>query len=101
MSKQEFYEAIDPSTLDFTDPDPSYEGTVLFTVANFQYLVTCLAFSIAYPFRRPFWSNGYFLLCVIFIITMNLLCVYAPADSLVPEYFNLKPLETVEDGIAL
>ena len=32
---------------------------------------------------------------------MNLLCVYAPADSLVPEYFNLKPLETVEDGIAL
>ena len=51
IRQQSFYVPLDPTTLDFEAPNKSYEESVLFMVANFQYLVTCMAFSVAKPFR--------------------------------------------------
>ncbi len=35
----------------------SYENSVLFIVSCFQYLITCLSFSISKPFRKPLYTN--------------------------------------------
>ena len=80
--------------LDYDTPNLSYEGTVLFMVANFQYLVTCLAFSIAKPFRKPFWTNYPFFFCVIFLIVINSICIFAPSDTVIANIFNLENLNT-------
>ena len=50
VRKQPFYEPIG-STFVFGEGVPSFEGSVLFMVSNFQYLSTCIAFSVAKPFR--------------------------------------------------
>ena len=60
-------------------------------VANFQYLITCMAFSIAKPFRKPIWTNIPFFLCVIFLFIFNTLCVFLPASNRVSTEFDLLP----------
>lgn len=35
----------------------SYEGTVLFLIANFQYVLGAVVFSIGWPFRKAMWTN--------------------------------------------
>ena len=88
---------LDIATLDFVIPNPSYESTILFMVANYQYLVTCMAFSIAKPFRKPIYSNKPFFFCVVFLFIFNGFCIYLPADNRVPAEFDLEPFKT-KDG---
>lgn len=38
----------------------SYEDTVVYLVSIYQYLVTCVAFSISKPFKQPFYTNYWF-----------------------------------------
>ena len=66
-------------------------------VSNFQYLVTCVAFSVSKPFRLPIWTNKPFLSCVIFLIIFNSLCVLLPDNNPVVKLFNLLPFQT-SDG---
>ena len=47
---------------------PGFEGTALFYVANFQYLMTAIAFSIAKPFRKPIWTNWPYMFSILFIL---------------------------------
>lgn len=97
VRKQSFYVPIDPTTLDFDSPNYSYEETVLFMVANYQYLVTCIAFSISKPFRKSIYTNYAFFFCVIFLTVFNALCIFLPGDSGIPSTFNLLPF-TTPDG---
>lgn len=80
---------IDPTDLNFKAANLSYEGTVLFMVANFQYLATCMSFSIAKPFRKEIWTNYPFLFCVIFIFSFNILVLFLPSKSYVSTEFDL------------
>ena len=66
-------------------------------VANFQYLVTCMAFSIAKPFRKSIYTNIPFFFCVIFLFIFNTLCIYLPSKNVVPTEFDLLPFES-QDG---
>lgn len=77
----------------FGTPLPSYEGTVLFMIANFQYLVTCMSFSIAKPFRKQIWTNWPFLGCVIFLSLFQACIIFLPSDSKVYSYFDLEPFK--------
>lgn len=81
---------IDPTTLNFDSPNLGYEETVLFMVANYQYLITCMAFSIAKPFRKNIWTNYPFLFCVVFLFIFNGLCIFLPSDSIVSTEFDLQ-----------
>ena len=63
-------------------------------VANYQYLVTCMAFSMAEPFRKPIWSNYPFSICVVSLIIFNTLMVYLPASNPVASLFDLQPFTT-------
>jgi len=69
--------------------DATYESSVLFWVANFQYLVTCLSFSIAKPFRKPFYTNVPFAICVVVLVIFNALCIYLPSDNGLLTFFNI------------
>ena len=93
IRSQPFYTPLDPEELDFDEPNLSYEETVLFMVANFQYLVTCMAFSVSKPFRKPIYTNYPFFFCVVFLAIFNTLCVFLPADSSVSTLFDLQPLQ--------
>ena len=97
IRKRPFYVPLDISTLDFVIPNPCYEQTVLFFIANFQYLITCMAFSIAKPFRKPIYTNKAYFACVIALFLFNTLLVYLPADNSVASEFNLEPFQT-KDG---
>lgn len=85
---------IDPETLDFDAPNPSYESTILFMVANFQYLITCISFSIAKPFRKPIWTNYPFFFCVVFLFVFSTVIVFLPSTSRVSTAFNMLPFST-------
>lgn len=52
-----------------------YESTAVFLVGCFQYLVTCIAFSISKPFRKPLYTNLYFTLSIAILFGFNLYLV--------------------------
>lgn len=97
MRQQPFYVPLDPKTLSFDSPNYSYECTVLYMVANFQYLITCMAFSIAKPFRKPIYTNWLFTICILVLFIINMLFVFLPSTSHINEVFNLLPFED-KDG---
>lgn len=88
--------AVDPEVVDFGSPNQSYEETVLFMVANYQYLITCIAFSIAKPFRKQIWTNIPFFACIIFLFIFNGLVIFLPNSNKVPHAFNMLPFTTAD-----
>lgn len=56
----------------------SYEDTVLFLVSNFQYLTVAIAFSTAYPFRKPMYTNLPFFLAACFLLFGDIALVLMP-----------------------
>ena len=93
VKRQEFYEPADPLNLHFIGANPSYEDTVIFMVSIFQYVVTCLAFSVSRPFRQPFWTNIPFLICVVLLLVFNTILVFAADNSPMAELFTFLPFE--------
>eukprot|EP00741_Cyanophora_paradoxa_P005347 tig00000880_g5186.t1 len=60
----------------------SYENTVSWAYAHFQFLSIALAFSVGKPFRRPFHSNlPYALLCAAVFIVLSLILLAPNAIS--------------------
>src|SRR3569833_2432742 len=48
-----------------------YESTAVFLVGCFQYLVTCISFSISRPFRKPLYTNAPFTISIIGLFCIN------------------------------
>ena len=88
---------LDPHHLDFNGVNLSYEESVLFLVANFQYLFTCMSFSIAKPFRKPIWTNIPFTICVVILFVLDTLFVFLPSDNKMSLKFDIQPFKT-KDG---
>ena len=91
-----FYTPLDPQSLTWDGPNLNYEDTVLFMVSNFQYVVTCLSFSIAEPYRLPIWSNLPYFLSIITAFAINLMIVFWPDGGWPSHVFNLLPF--AKDG---
>ena len=66
------------------------ENTTLFLFSNVQYLAAVITFSISKPFRRPFYTNWPFLICLIILVAIAYLIIFSPAP------WVLKILELVE-----
>lgn len=98
VQRRDFYVPNDPTETAFAEPDPSYESTVLFMVANFQYLATCIAFSVAKPFRKPIWSNIPFTVCTICLNILGSLCVLLPNGNVLAQTFELLPYQKPEES---
>ena len=67
-----------------------FEETVLFQLTNFQYLITCCAFLVSYPFRKPFYTNLWFMVFVVATFVMNTLFIVLPASSPICKFFGLQ-----------
>ncbi|XP_064384739.1 polyamine-transporting ATPase 13A3-like isoform X2 [Halichondria panicea] len=67
-------------------PDPesdninSQENSVIFQFANFQYLGLSVALSTGAPFRRPLFTNYWFVLTLAVLFFFNLYIMLAPAS---------------------
>lgn len=70
----------------------SYEDTVLFIATNFQYLMTCISFSVAKPYRKPVWTNKPFLISLVALAIFNAYLVFTPDHSRAAEFFDFRPL---------
>ena len=44
---------------------------MVFIIANFQYLITCLSFSISRPFRKPLDTNVIFTVSIMIMIAFS------------------------------
>ncbi|EAR98781.2 E1-E2 ATPase family protein (macronuclear) [Tetrahymena thermophila SB210] len=76
---------------DFDDPDSRkscYESTVLFLFSNFQYISTCVAFSIGKPFKREFYTNKWFTISL-FLILICSLYILLLHDSFTTSFLNI------------
>jgi len=69
----------------------SYEDTVLYQVSNFQYLATCCAFLVAYPFRKPFWTNLWFTVTIVLIFLVNASFIFFNYDFPMNKFFDVLP----------
>lgn len=57
-------------------------------MANFQYLMTCLSFSISKPFRKELWTNTPFFISVIVLTIFNTVTLFMSADAPFFKVFN-------------
>ena len=55
-----------------------YENTTLFLVSNGMYLSSVMVFSIGKPFRRPLYTNIWFLLSVVILYMFSLYLILYP-----------------------
>ena len=69
-------------------------------VSNFQYIITCLAFSTGRPFRKAVWTNTPFLVSLVVLLAMGSLCLFAPDNSLMAKMFDLLPFTDSETGLS-
>jgi cation-transporting ATPase 13A2 len=53
---------------------------LLFGFANFQYLSVAVAYSISRPFRRPIWTNPWYMLSLILLTASGLYLLLGPLD---------------------
>lgn len=60
-------------------------------VSNFQYLVTCMSFSIAKPYRKPLWTNYPYFISIVLLGLVNTYLVFAPDGSFGFKFFNYRP----------
>lgn len=55
------------------DNESSYENSAVYLVSVYQYLITCVAFSISKPFRKPLYTNAWFSISLVLLLVFNLL----------------------------
>lgn len=89
----------------YTEPDPedsyslaantSYENTVVFIFANFQYLITCVSFSISKPFRKPLYTNLIFTVSIMIMIALCSFILFSDEPWLI-DFFSL-----MEEGMPM
>lgn len=77
------------------DSTECYESTALVFIANFQYIVVCMVFSISKPFRQPLYSNLWFLLSLLLLLGFDLYIVLSK------DHFITWLMTLMEDGIEL
>ena len=77
----------------FIDSPACHEGSVLFMIANFQYLVTCIAFSVGEPFRKAWWTNKPFFISVILILFVDMAVIFLPNESALASFFDIVPID--------
>ena len=60
--------------------------------------MTCVAFSISEPFRRPLWTNTPYLVSLIILVAFNAAMFFIPDDIPVTVFFDVLPFS--KDGVS-
>jgi magnesium-transporting ATPase (P-type) len=96
----DFYE---PHVIDPDQDDSSqkcYENSSLFLFANFQYLCTCVAFSISKPFRQPLYTNYAFSIALLVLTIFTVIIALADFPWML-EVFQIMPNISLEFKVIL
>lgn len=102
IRKQDFYTEPEVSdSLQVKDMIESYEGTVLFLVSNFQYVVTALAFSLFDPYRRAMYFNLPFMFTTLGVIALNVFLLVSTSLNELMQLFDLPSGYLVRVGIGV
>jgi magnesium-transporting ATPase (P-type) len=62
-----FVECVQNKTL-VGDDSPCSQNTTLYLISSMQYVISCVCFSVAWPFRKPIWSNKLFTLSLAILV---------------------------------
>ncbi|KAI8343883.1 putative P-type ATPase [Chlamydoabsidia padenii] len=77
------------------DPDGEniscYENTVLFLVSSYQYILVAVVFSVGPPYRQPLYTNGRFMITLVFLVSFTTWSVLWPTSFLM-DLLELEPL---------
>ncbi|XP_053137543.1 polyamine-transporting ATPase 13A2 isoform X2 [Hemicordylus capensis] len=57
---------------------PNYENTVVFCISGFQYLILAIVMSKGYPFRKPLYTNVFFLIALIVLFGLMIWLTLSP-----------------------
>lgn len=82
----------------------SFENNALFLFSNVMYVATLLAFSISKPWRKPFFTNPFFMVVLIIIGTYNLIMIVVQEARLAIfsiSYMSYQPFNWYVFGLAL
>ncbi|XP_054857789.1 polyamine-transporting ATPase 13A2 isoform X2 [Eublepharis macularius] len=71
---------------------PNYENTVVFCISGFQYLILAVAMSKGYPFRKPLYSNVFFLIALIVLFGLMIWLTLYPVG-----FMNMLSLKAIAD----
>ncbi|KAL4483976.1 hypothetical protein ABPG72_013982 [Tetrahymena utriculariae] len=100
-STQSWY--IDPITFqneNGMDPSDllqnSFDNTVLYWIANFQYITCIIAFSLGSVHKKPFYTNKYFTIYLGLITSLSIYMLYTNQPDVV-NFFMLQPQLTTVD----
>uniref|UniRef100_A0ACB8EEJ0 Uncharacterized protein n=1 Tax=Sphaerodactylus townsendi TaxID=933632 RepID=A0ACB8EEJ0_9SAUR len=80
------------STVTAPENLPNYENTVVFCVSGFQYLILAVAMSKGYPFRKPLYSNVFFLIALIVLFSLMIWLTLYPLG-----FMNMLTLKGIAD----
>lgn len=90
MNRQSWYmtptELFDEEFPDGGDDDSwaaDWDLTVVFLIAAFQFFSTVMTFSIGKPFRKPFYTNWIFTLCLLYSTATTVILILIPIDRLI------------------
>ena len=93
----------------FLDNDSEFvlnspEGNALFLFSNIMYIATLLAFSISKPWRKDFYTNPFFMIVLILMLTYSLVMIVVPEARLgifEISFLNYQPYNWYIFGLAL
>eukprot|EP00056_Hartaetosiga_gracilis_P011058 m.165477 g.165477 ORF g.165477 m.165477 type:complete len:259 (-) comp13438_c0_seq8:2282-3058(-) len=71
----------------------SYENTIVFLVANFQYLWAAIAFSVSKSYRRPIYTNSIFVLNIVVLLALSAIILFIQRGFL-GKVFELEVIPT-------
>ncbi|XP_077168566.1 polyamine-transporting ATPase 13A2 isoform X2 [Paroedura picta] len=80
------------STVTAPENLPNYENTVVFCISGFQYLILAVAISKGYPFRKPLYSNVFFLVALLVLFGLMIWLTLYPLG-----FMNMFTLKNIDD----
>ena len=58
-----------------------FDNTVVFLVSNMQYLISAIAFSISYPFKKSIFTNYLLIICLTAAFTYSAYLIVMPDEG--------------------
>jgi len=84
MSPDDLTEQLVNDTGDDEAVAVDWDGTMLFLVGCMQYFATVVAFSFGKPFRKPFYTNYLYTVCLIITWVATIVIILVP----MPEFYE-------------
>lgn len=80
LQSQKWFVPVVPNETE--DAEPCWENSAIFLFSCYQYIIAAVVFSKGPPFRKPFYTNMYFMGALIILISFSSLLLFNPFAKL-------------------